>query len=369
MRVIFGLFSFLFVACVQSLHSRHGHAHSHRGHLRKGNGTGRHRAPAAPILAPLGGKLEKVPGLTVSEDLLSNVGSSRLLVATLLVPDAKKKFGDSAHAQYPYWLSRLYNSTLENVRQHNHSYLVRTAINQQVPKWQPQQCYDPNYVAQSEKERKSCVQYLRGHVNWEKYQMMLDNLELPSQKYSHVLALDADATFARIDRDSLRMMADEMDRLNASLFVADEDWNNPEHSGKDYINGGMVMARNTPATKRFLRTFLNAHHDPEGSGFYCWNNEQLCLRGFLKDLKGNMKFPGVEPARRGEFIYVASGMKYNRHPCALYLKEGEACPDGLKLRSKPPEGVNSTVHIVHFMGASHGWLDNPRKKNMLIGAP
>lgn len=338
--------------------------HSHRGHSHR-------KAPAKPKKArltakehrdlfdkqlPLEVELKSAPGVTVPGDVAAHVGKSSMLVSTLLIRDPSKKVAMGQGDEYPYWVSKLLTKTTRNVEAHDHTFLVRTDVRAPKPRWQPQECCTDAAASQGGYGGGSCYQYCRANVNWEKYQMLVDYLaeeKAPGKpRYSHVLSLDIDATFARADRDSMQAMASEMDRRNASLMVADEDWRGPKHGGTDWINGGVVMVRNTPETRRFLRSFLDAHEDPRGSGWQCWENEQLCLRKFIQDPK--LTVPGLEIKDRLQFIHVASGMSYNRHPCALYLSPGEHCLTAGDAMA--PEGVNQTTHIVHFMGGAKGHL-------------
>eukprot|EP00438_Fugacium_kawagutii_P022255 Skav227697 [mRNA] locus=scaffold1635:32971:33857:+ [translate_table: standard] len=76
---------------------------------------------------------------------------------------------------------------------------------------------------------------------------MLNNLTskdylLNSQEFTHMIMLDADAALVRHEVNILGGIAQQMHDQNIDVFLTNEDW---LKNGKDRINGGVIMARNS----------------------------------------------------------------------------------------------------------------------------
>jgi len=193
-------------------------------------------------------------------------------------------------------------------------------------------------------DRDACRRkYERMSFNWEKEAMLVDYLSQRDVKYA--MALDCDAAMVHKRDDTMKKMAAELERTGRDILIADEDW---WLNGKGMLNGGMVFAKNTPFTRKFFNSIVQAHiwgHNYTGPGSKCFDNEQLCLSASVT------AYPGLK-----DKLLVASGGRWNRHPCAFSPK---GCKAG-KIDRVP--SFDPQLQVVHFMGgaksAAHRTLFN-----------
>lgn len=298
---------------------------------------------------PLNVSLLRVPGVTLKEDYVSTVGTSKIAVGTLLIPDGANNSktmganGRGPNGKYPEWASVLTRNTSQQAERYGHSHIIRM-LQAPMPERLLPKCKDP--------QSKVCFFAERDNINWEKYRLVWDYFS-KENPYDYVLMLDADASFIQPNLDSLRIMADILRDSGKDFLFADEDWKSKTMVGYEYINGGMMLARRTPYTMGLLRFILDSYQNGiEGTG--CASNEQICFRGLLKTPKALRKytFPGNDGRPLTEHLKVLSGMEWNRHPCTLpYWKKG--C-----VGSFPHEEAKGPTHIMHFMGGSKGSVYN-----------
>merc|ERR1712232_403383 len=111
------------------------------------------------------------------------------------------------------------------------------------------------------------------------------------------------------DHDTLREIAKILDSKKKSLFLTDEDW---LLNGQGRINGGLMMAKNTPFTRALFQDTFHAHimgpaHLKKWKigveELECSSNEQICL---------NDLWPGGGKKHFEPYAMMASGLKYNR---------------------------------------------------------
>merc|ERR1712232_635443 len=213
---------------------------------------------------------------------------------------------------------------------------------------------------------KMCGDVFREHVNWVKYRMILDyfgansnGTEGNDRPFDYVLMLDSDATLVQPNLDSVGMMVEELERKQADIFMADEDWRSEKHRGIPFANGGMMLARRSNWTIGLLRHLLSIHDADKPTlygmlGFACETNEQVCFRDYFRlatdsiasTWKHAQGFLGQDTRRDHEHLRVGSGMMWNRHPCSL-----PSTPHGCA-GSQPHGKLRNVTHVMHFMGGS-----------------
>ncbi|CAE7377693.1 Nmral1 [Symbiodinium pilosum] len=192
----------------------------------------------------------------------------------------------------------------------------------------------------------------RESYNWEKHLMMQDYLLSP-QAFTHVLMLDADAALIQPQLDTLRRIAAILDRKGKDLFLTNEDW--LDKNGEARINGGLMLAKNTPFTQNLFQDTFDAHV----AGYKllkkarigtpvirCTSNEQICL---------NDLYYGDTEHFTSKVI-MASGKKYNRGA----ERGGEA------------HITDETTEIMHWMGgakATAGQALCQGKRDLTFGGP
>merc|ERR1712004_538569 len=107
------------------------------------------------------------------------------------------------------------------------------------------------------------------------------------------------------------MIFELMDKKKKDLFLTDEDW---LKYGEGRINGGLIVAKNTPFTRALFQDTFDAHilgptplkHWRIGvQGAVCSSNEQICLNDLWKGGHGahfaefhDGRWEKVEPWRR-----------------------------------------------------------------------
>lgn len=304
------------------------------------------KAPPGPLL-PLQFELKNGPVLTLGKkgDGFGVVGDSKIAVATLLLQDPTAPWGSAG--MFPEWAVKVMSTTQQHVKNHGHSYILRKQITMPAPDHMKH--LDPSKA-------------FRINANWEKFQFILDYLN--TGKYSNILLMDADATFFNPKHDTLVTMSQEMENKNVSLLMADEDWWGK--SGPQNTNGGVQMWRNTTYAKELLKYLIAAHMDPTKSRWACWGNEQMCLRGFLTDDKGTKPFP-IDQGKNNHHlknVFLASGLRYNRHICALAKASGGT---GGPCKGHRFADMSTDPEIIHFMGGGHPEVHNPIYTKMIQG--
>ena len=107
---------------------------------------------------------------------------------------------------------------------------------------------------------------------------------LSPQEFSHVLMLDADAALIQPQLDTLRRIAEILDKKGKELFLTNEDW--LDENGARRINGGLMLAKNTIFTQNLFQDTFESHvkgyqtlkNARIGTGVLrCTSNEQICL--------------------------------------------------------------------------------------------
>lgn len=298
-----------------------------------------HRSKLTPLEFAIEDKQHRA---AAKGDGFGTVGKSTLAVASLLLQDPTAPWG--SENKFPEWANMVLSNTKRHAEKHDHTYMLRRQLTLK----------NPTHMTNAAPKK-----VFRVNANWEKFQFVLDYLNTGS--FSHILLLDADATFFNSDHDTLRTMANDMDERGVSLLLADEDWWGM--TGAENTNGGVQMWKNTTYSKELLQYLIQAHMDPEGSGWDCWGNEQLCLRGFLTDRNGDKAFP-LDTGRnhtRNTKVFVASGLRYNRHICALptvFGGIGGSCKSNPKIPGFRPN-ITTVPEIMHFMGGGKPNVRNP----------
>lgn len=199
------------------------------------------------------------------------------------------------------------------------------------PPWQEKECDRK----ENQREITNCwLNVQRENFNWEKHQMMVEYLE-SSEKFTHVLVLDADAVMVHPDYNTLQGMVNELEEAGKDLLLTNEDWIG-DTSSLTRINGGLLFAKNTRFCRDLFRDMLDAHWfgprglksprigAPEMHG--CASNEQLCIDA----VRHRDAFK--------EKVVIKSGLKYN---CGANAKSMQRLRD-----------VDTSLQIMHFMGGS-----------------
>jgi len=279
------------------------------------------------------------PGWLVNNDALildarkGSGGGGILVVQTVLM----NIYGDwGSPLGRPQWLRAILASNRAHVRQHGHVLALRWQPTQpQLTSWQLETC------SNNHKNREDCEEeFERENFNWEKHLMMQEYLE-SSEKFSHVLLLDADGVLVRLDHDTLAGMAQRLEQENKDILVADEDW---LQYGEGRINGGMVFAKNSAFSRTFFRDSFDCHVRGRGGQWQvdpqmdqeCKTNEQI----MLNDLRGKPFFT--------KHVMVESGKRYNRGGCTVF-----GCGEGISDRRMEELGIKDPdLEILHFMGGS-----------------
>jgi len=282
------------------------------------------------------------PGWLVNNDALvldgrKGSGGGGILVVQTVLMNVGGDWGSSDDpSARPKWLRAILASNRAHVRQHGHVMALRWQPTQpQLTPWQLVSC------SNNHKSHDECgKEFERENFNWEKHLMMQEYLE-SSEKFSHVLLLDADGVLVRLDHDTLTGMAQRLEQDNKDILVADEDW---LQNGDGRINGGMVFAKNSEFSRRFFRDTFDCHVRGAGGTWQldpqldqgCTTNEQL----LLNDLKGKQFFK--------EHVMIESGKKYNRGGCTVF-----GCGEGISDSRMEELGIKDPdLEILHFMGGS-----------------
>eukprot|EP00434_Breviolum_minutum_P025349 symbB.v1.2.022398.t2/scaffold1985.1/size93608/7 len=242
--------------------------------------------------------------LLVHPDYILNAGHDGLPVASeqpswlqkkdILVVDARRKesggmlilqpvfmeagplWGQPSASTRPRWLRSILATNRWHARRYGHAMVIRWLPSQpQLLDWQRQQC--GNF------SEKDCTQRNeRENFNWEKHRMLQEYLESP-QNFTHVMMLDADAALLRHEHNLLGNMAKQLAIQTRDVFFTNEDW---LLNGAKRINGGVILARNSPFAKDLFKDTCDAHlMGPQGLSTWrigiknhqCSSNEQICL--------------------------------------------------------------------------------------------
>jgi len=233
----------------------------------------------------------------------------------------------------PRWLRSILATNRWHARRYGHAMVIRWLPSQpQLLDWQRHLC--GNF---SEKE---CTQRNeRENFNWEKHRMLQEYLESP-QNFTHVMMLDADAALLRHEHNLLGNMAKQLAIQNRDVFFTNEDW---LLNGAKRINGGVILARNSPFAKDLFKDTCDAHlMGPQGLSTWrigiqnhqCSSNEQICLNDAMD----------ASPEMRAQ-VLLASGIRYNRGGCTLRHCGEPLSDQNLRLGLDDPR-----LEILHFMG-------------------
>merc|ERR1719387_2215320 len=201
-----------------------------------------------------------------------------------------------------------------------------------LTQWQIDICQKNNLDAEK------CGVWERENNNWEKEQMMTDYLN--KDGVTHVLIADMDILLLHPEHDTMKIMAEMLERTKKDIIVADEDWRT---DGRGHLNGGLIFAKSTNFSRTFFANIVRSHTEGPaylGVGPRCAKNEQLCLQAALD------AYPGLS-----DHLLVASGSRFNRHPCGWTGKCGPH-PANPQLLHLPANDTD--LEIVHFMGGSKG---------------
>lgn len=291
-------------------------------------------------------------GMAVDEaDRFANVGKSSILVMTLLIEDGSE-YKPEGKDQYKSWIVKVLNHTAGHMRRHGHTLGVRTRMTMPAPKTQEAECRKRAHDYPSFGDFKACmIEKYRENANWEKFRILQDYFTKGSRHFSHILFLDVDATPMNPDpaHDTVRLMAEEMDRRGVSLLMADEDWRGTEGTGRLKGNGGVMMWKATDFSKTLLKALATAHYTRDGKGWSCPLNEQLCLSNYQEHPDLANFTEGLE---HEQHTAVLSGLKWNRHPCVLKMHSCTA--DQLPTSVYEKGLTDPELEIMHFMGGAKG---------------
>jgi len=267
---------------------------------------------------------------TQGEDGLS------LLAATIMIRDLNMRWSPDKTEQ-PDWVLEILARNVDILQRHGHGMIVREGMEPlDLLPWQKEDCKSKEGdVAQL------IIDYLHQNTNRQKEAILAKYLAEPG--LTHVAVLDADVVFTQSDRDTLRELAQELDREGKDLFLADEDWRS---KGAGQVNGGFILAKVTDFSKDFFRNLTLAHED---GGHGCINGTQLCLEGWLDQ---------PEMKRR---TLVKTGSAYNCHPRGIKVDGNTSNATGQRSLQ------DSDLHVLHFMGAAKAVA--PRYLSALGGGP
>jgi len=255
-----------------------------------------------------------------------------ILILQAVLMDVNSLWGKKQKKGHrPDWLRAILATNRAHARKHGHAMVLRAAPTQpQLTRWMAEDCGE-------EISRRQCTaRNERENFNWEKHLMLSDYLHSP-QRFSHVLMLDADAALVQPQLDTLRSIGAQLDAAGRDLFLTDEDW--LDENGRGRINGGLMMAKNTPFTKQLFLDTFHAHvegrylREPWGigvQGYTCTSNEQICLNDLYYGNQGKRIFTA--------HAILASGKQYNR---------------GAE-RGGERHITDPTTEIMHWMGGSKG---------------
>lgn len=307
---------------------------------------------------PLGFGFRPVAGLSLKGDSILHVGNSSMLVMTLIVEDGATFVGNgSDNCIMNSWMARILRNTLAFVKRHNHTMVIRTNVSIPPPRGQMESCV-------TKPLRNKTLEDCRHHwqhqnINWEKFQMASDYMRHPKKNFSHLLFMDVDATFLNPDpeHDSVRAMAAELDKHQASGIFADHCYMPQDYTPRFQANGGVQMWRNTDFAKTLVAAMVDRHlktwwdEDVASKGWKCKGDDQMCIRNVYKNLETILPEMGYPADRKGDLL-LQSGAKWNAHPCLL---SGVCtCRKGThKLKSNWTswrERQTKDLEIVHFMG-------------------
>jgi len=270
--------------------------------------------------------LVKDDGLVIDGRANPEMGGGILILQAVLM-DASKGWGKKQGFR-PRWLRAILAANRAHARKYGHALILRGKPTQpQLTPWQVKQC--------GKKSPDQCTtDNERENFNWEKHLMLAEYLHSP-QNFSHVMMLDADAAFIQQDHNTLKLISDILDGKGKDLFLTDEDW---LKYGEGRINGGLILAKNTPFTRGLFLDTFDAHvlgPVPLKKGrigvetLVCSSNEQICLNDLWKGGKG---------AHFAEHTMLAGGTKWNH---------------GAESGGFDEPGVE----ILHFMGGAKGTAD------------
>eukprot|EP00405_Crypthecodinium_cohnii_P045692 CAMPEP_0206584590 /NCGR_PEP_ID=MMETSP0325_2-20121206/35833_1 /ASSEMBLY_ACC=CAM_ASM_000347 /TAXON_ID=2866 /ORGANISM="Crypthecodinium cohnii, Strain Seligo" /LENGTH=634 /DNA_ID=CAMNT_0054091817 /DNA_START=197 /DNA_END=2098 /DNA_ORIENTATION=+ len=282
-----------------------------------------HASAGLPIASdPRPSWLEREDDLVI--DARNPPGHGGILILQAVLADARADWGKGGLR--PHWLRAILATNRDHARRHGHVMVLRSQPTQpQLTKWQWRNCFMKDF--------EKCVkENERENFNWEKHLMMRDYM-LSSQKFTHILMLDADAALVNKDHDTLRQIAAIMDEKGKDVFLTDEDW--LEH-GTGRINGGLMFNKVTPFTVNLYQDTFDAHL--KGSArlqnwrigvpdMECSSNEQICL---------NDLWTGRGKEWFAPKAMMASGLIYNRGA----ERGGEKYID------------DPSVEVMHWMGGS-----------------
>jgi len=269
---------------------------------------------------------------------------SGMLIMQLVLMDAGGYWG-KMNKDRPRWLRAILATNRHHARKHGHAMVIRWRPTLQLTGWQQHQC---EHGKNSVKDREECIKrWERENFCWEKFPFFVDYL-LSEQRFTHMVLLDADAALVRHNVNILGGIATQMQEQNVDVFLTNEDW---LKNGKERINGGVIMARNTKWAEDMFQDTWDAHRlGPETpkewrigkTGVLCMSNEQICLNDLFygpgrKLIQGHMAFE--------------SGIVYNRGGCTL-----RHCFEPISDKSMEDLRLNDDrLQIVHFMGGSKGF--------------
>lgn len=310
-------------------------------------------------LVPLEVEFRDAPEAAVDGDLFAHIGSSSILLATVMLPnrfvdDRNAWWGDPAGGMVPRWVRKVFRNSLWHAQQHNHSFVVRTRASLKP-------------LEHSCKDWRCEYKHEHSQGTWEKIRLLSDYLTKSPKHFSHILFLDADATLAQPDptHDTLQLMAQDMDGRGASLLVPDEDWNAKyPKAWQPQVNTGTMMARNTELARRLFQLLLverDMAFQPDtsrmdGGWVECRFMDQICFLSFLNNTEAE---PGRQRPRvrawggkLGRDVVIVSGARYGASPCVLAPGK---CSGNIPAEAYAPDikaGQLGRVEIVHFMGQS-----------------
>ncbi|CAE7566501.1 Nmral1, partial [Symbiodinium sp. CCMP2456] len=204
-----------------------------------------------------------------------------IVILQAVLSDSHATWGNNKDAQRledrPDWLRAILATNRAHAKKHGHAMVLRAHPTEpQLTDWMISDC--------GKKSLRVCAKVNeRETYNWEKHLMMQDYLLSP-QAFTHVLMLDADAALIQPQLNTLHRIADILDRKGKDLFLTNEDW--LDQNGEARINGGLMLAKNTPFTQNLFQDTFDAHV----AGYKllkkarigtpvirCTSNEQICL--------------------------------------------------------------------------------------------
>ncbi|CAJ1396732.1 unnamed protein product [Effrenium voratum] len=301
------------------------------------------RDPSLPAMPPAPPPVDPLAGLPVAasrptwlmrKDALvvdaRKASSGGMIILQAVLSDSHSTWGNAKDNKKledrPDWLRAILATNQAHAEKHGHVMVIRAHPTEpQLFDWMIKDC--------GKKSLRVCTKMNeRESFNWEKHLMMQDYLLSP-QEFSHVLMLDADAALIQPQLDTLRRIAEILDKKGKELFLTNEDW--LDENGARRINGGLMLAKNTIFTQNLFQDTFESHvkgyqtlkNARIGTGVLrCTSNEQICL---------NDLYYGDQEHFTHKVI-MASGKKYNRGA----ERGGEA------------HITDETTEIMHWMGGA-----------------